>query len=147
MSDDEIQDISPQKLAESYVNKAWPIDDDPIDDMMRILSVAAKLGGSSQVNLTNSPTGHYSSLSMHKSLGKAIGDISEHCSFNCSKLSVEFWIEAIDLVLAKRYGGTTLYIKKSDRLEYDHVKGLTPRQIMEKYNISRSYAYKLLGNK
>lgn len=109
--------------------------------------MSLKLAGLEKVDSELEPKGDYSALSIHRSLSKAIGETAERCSFNFPALSVAHWVEVIDLILAMRYGGTSIYIKRRDNLVTDSVRSMMPKQIMEKFGVSRSYAYRLLRKK
>lgn len=146
------RECPPEQLAESYLRGGWPTTDDPIDHCMRIVEMAAVFGGRGRAFADKALSEFdqsevHEATSVHKSLASMIASFS-HLAFSlCPSRSVEDWTRVIDLVLSHLYGGTRVYIKGKTNTSKESVKHMTPKQIMEKFGVSRSYAYQLLKKK
>lgn len=136
---------SVDEFVAEYLRSSWPSDsDDPVDDLLNILRIASALG-------KTPPDISEFEFEFEKQRPQTISDLikffAQSAEACCPSLTPHFWEEAMELTLAQRYGGTTVYIKSKKSISYDDVKHLTPKQIMEKHGKSRAYAYKLLSKK
>ena len=63
------------------------------------------------------------------------------------RLNASTWRAVFSGVFSGRYGGAGIYLKKKPGSYHQEAKRLTAKQIMEKYGVSKSHAYRILNKK
>ena len=143
MSELEFCDMSKQ-LALRYVQLELPENDDPVDDFLRVLSVALKAmkeTGQSPINAPNTPKPEKKGVAKP---GEMVSKFSIYLHAIAPILTVAKWEILLTYLLSAKYGGTKVRIrKKPGNAKRAAAKGLTIKDIQEKLGVSRTYAYKL----
>jgi len=129
-----------------YINERWPENDDPIDDCMRLVKFA-HAGGDRSQNLNEFVESLEAMEPGKRSIEALLNWTSDICFEFCPGIKKIDWLIMADLIISSRYGGTSVYMKSGKALNHEMVSRLSPKQIMEKYGVSRAYAYRLLKNK
>jgi len=143
-----LSQCSVDEIANSYLGRRWPKNEDPVNDCMRIIEIAGILGCiSDEVVLRNTEQNPYVRPAYEKALDSLIEWTATICAMCCPDFDRAKWIEVIHLIFAGRYGGTKVYIKTGKKISKSDASRLTPKQIMESYGVSRAYAYRLLRRK
>lgn len=148
----ELSEYSEDEVVSRYLSSPWPEDDDPIDDCMRVIRMAAVAGESAGHSNVETILGEHSiHTAMNNMQCPTLQSLIERSSVLCAafypNINEKAWAGIILKILAGRYGGTEVYIKKKKKLTPEMVRRLTPGEIMARYGVSRSYAYRLLSKK
>ena len=147
MTEQEFRDVSNQ-LIQKYIGIDLPENDDPVDDFLRIMHVALRvrekigppLDESQLLELTKRPRKENRASNFKEMLdhfSKLIHTIAP-------VLTTAQWRKVLFDLFSAKYGGVKVRIKKrpGDQKK-TAAKGLTIKEIQEKLNVSRTYAYKL----
>lgn len=147
MTEQEFCDLSNQ-LIQKYVGLDLPENDGPVDDFLRImrvaLSVRKKIGPpldeSQLLELTKRPR----KGNKVSNLEEMLDHFSKLIHTITPVLTAAQWRKVLFDLFSAKYGGVKVRIKKrpSDQKK-TAAKGLTIKEIQEKLNVSRTYAYKL----
>lgn len=115
-----------------------PQSDDPADDLRRLAAIAASLPGAvllkGELPATPAQPGFDGMLDYGAGLLYAINPAIDFAS----------WRSIFAEILTARYGGDRLRIGTRPKLAKESdARHMTPRELMEKYGISRGHAYRL----
>ncbi len=118
-------------------------DDNPINDLVRLALLAAKLAGISQYDQL--PPFPGPDLTINSKSEQFIRRAAEYLFAIYPAGSVDEWALLFGAIVYERYGKTTVYFKKKSpaALKRRDAKKMSAVQLQQKYGISRSHAHRL----
>lgn len=147
MSEQEFCDMS-KNFALKYARVEWPENDDPLDDLGRlvraIFAFREKIGQPiNESQMSNLPKREHKKSGCSK-YEEMVAHFSAVLHTIAPVLTVEQWKILLFDLFSEKYGGTKVRIKKCPgKLKKAAAKKLTIKEIQEKLGVSRTYAYKL----
>lgn len=133
-TDERFIDVA-RKIGTAWSQLGFPESDDPIDDFINLIRLHPSV--STETMDSECPPRNSDSLIVH---------LSKWAATLAPGWSKDQWLVIISVCFSARYSGTRVRIKKNPALlKHESAKKMTPKQLMEEYGISRSYAYKLLS--
>ena len=119
--------------------------DDPADDLRRLASVAAGIPGVAALEgeLSAIPVQPGQEAGLDRLLDCGAGLLHAINPGIC----LDSWRELFSAIVTARYGGSYVRIRKRPMLgKMSDARHMTPKELMEKYGISRGHAYRLRKN-